>query len=131
MASCFVCSRFTLSGGVISLPTSRGVFGVNHLVSLATQLLPTDSIGYFALTLTNVIPGSRVHVQDENALTLYDSVSPTYPISIPVYQAGSVKNNLTIKVRNASSSPTYKPYQTQSVASLGSQSIYISQILDE
>lgn len=98
------------------------------------QLRPTDPLGVFTLTLTNVVVGSRVNVSLQAAGTiLYDdtAAASTVVITLSGYAPGSPNNDLRIKVRNASGSPTYKPYETLTTALVGSTSIYVSQILDE
>ena len=44
---------------------------------------------------------------------------------------GSNYNDLRIKVRKGSGSPTYKPFETLATAIVGAQSIFIGQIADE
>ena len=98
------------------------------------QLLPDDPIGTFNLTLTNVVVGSRVHVEKQDgAVSFYDEIATTSSvlISLDTYAPGSSYNDLRVKVRKASSSPAYKPFETLSTAIVGSQSIYVGQILDE
>lgn len=102
--------------------------------SYGSQLFPTDPIGSMTLTLTNVVVGSRVNIRDQaGATTIHDSVAATSSvvISIPVYAVGSSLNDLRIKVRKASGSPNYIPYETLTTAVVGAQSIYVSQIPDE
>lgn len=102
--------------------------------TLAVQRLPSESIGYHDLTLTNVVVGSRILIRDQaDTTTLYDQVAATssVTISLPVYGSGSPMNDWRVKVRKASGSPNYIPYETLTVAFVGSQSIYVSQIPDE
>ena len=109
----------------------NSVGGVGN--SLGYQLLPTDPIGLFALTLTNVVIGSRVHVEkQDDGTSFYDDVatSSTVSVSLSAYGAGSAYNDLRIKVRKGSAT-TYKPWETLATAIVGSQSIYVSQIPDE
>lgn len=98
------------------------------------ERLPTESIGLMILTLTNVVVGSRVNIRDQDGTTtIYDGIaaSSSVVVSVPVYGIGSGLNNLRIKVRKASGSPNYIPYETLTTAFVGSQSIYVSQIPDE
>lgn len=97
------------------------------------QLRPTDPLGVFTLTLTNVVVGSRVHVELQAAgTTLYDdtAVASTVVITLSGYAPGSPNNDLRIKVRKGSSATYYKPYETLTTAIVGEQSIYVSQIPD-
>ena len=96
--------------------------------------LATDSIGNFSLTLTNLVIGSRVHIQVTSTGVAVDDIvadATSETIVIPAYSPGSANNDLTIKVRKASVAPFYRPYRTQVTALVGSQSIYIEQQLDE
>ena len=96
--------------------------------------LPTDPIGTFSLTLTNVVVGSRIHIETQgDGTALHDSVADaaSETISLSAYASGSPYNALRIKVRKASSAPTYKPFETLATAIVGAQSIYVGQIADE
>jgi hypothetical protein len=106
----------------------------NHGVVLSRGRLATDSIGNFSLTLTNLVIGSRVHIQVTSTGVAVDDIvadATSETMVIPAYSPGSANNDLTIKVRKASATPFYRPYRTQVTALVGSQSIYIEQQLDE
>jgi len=114
--------------------TKKPVLSVCGMSSFGMQRFPTDPIGAFALTLTNVVIGSRVHIEKQSdGTTFYDGVAGTATVSVSLsaYSAGDASNDLRIKVRNASSSPAYKPFETLTTALIGSNSIYVSQIPDE
>ena len=117
---------------LFSLARARVIpFGRN---SLGVCAWPTDAIGTFALTLTNVVVGSRIHIEKQDDGTqLHDSVASdsTVAIDLSVYAAGSAYNALRIKVRKASAGTSYKPFETLATAIVGSQSIYVGQIADE
>ena len=122
--------RLTFSGlsrgKTIPLGTSGASFGVARW--------PTDPVGSFTLTLTNLVVGSRIHIETQgDGTTLHDSVADATDetIVLSAYASGSTYNDLRIKVRKASESPTYKPYETLATAIAGSASIYVSQIPDE
>lgn len=86
-----------------------------------------------SLTLTNVVVGSRIAIRDQaDTTTLYDQIAatPTVGISLSVYSAGSPLNDWRIKIRKASETPYYQPYETLMTASVGSSSIYVSQLPD-
>ena len=103
-------------------------------ITLGVCRLPTDPIGTFSLTLTNVVVGSRIHIETQgDGTTLHDSVADatSETISLSAYASGSPYNALRIKVRKASSAPTYKPFETLATAIVGAQSIYVGQIADE
>jgi hypothetical protein len=132
-------------------------FSVNQTInSLTVQYLPTDPIGTHSLTLTNVVTGSHIWIgtQDgtatyfnqqwgaedyayDQALLTYDEAGIEYnnqydsAIVIPVYSAGSALNDWRIRIRKGTSAPYYIPYETLMTATVGSSSIYVSQIPDE
>ena len=96
--------------------------------------LPTDPIGTFSLTLTNVVIGSRIHIETQgDGTTLHDSVADaaSETLNLSAYASGSGYNDLRIKVRKGTGSPTYKPFETLATAIVGAQSIYVGQIADE
>ena len=121
-------------GGTLEYPATRGRFNVNHLVMLERQTISTDSIGTFALTLTNVVVGSAIQIEDQaGTTTLYNGTAATSTllINLSAYAGGSGLNSLRIKVRKGSASPFYQPFETLTTAFVGSQSIYVAQIADE
>lgn len=94
----------------------------------------SDPIGTFALTLTNVVPGSSIQVETQSgAATLYNGTAATSSptINLSAYAPGSPYNALRVKVRKGTSSPYFQPYETLTTAFVGAQSIYVSQIPDE
>jgi len=124
------------------IPTPQGQFfslsrGNNvHLGPLAIGVsrLPIDPIGTFALTLTNVVVGSAIQIEDQaGTTTLYNGTAATSSplINLSAYAGGSGLNNLRIKVRKGSASPYYIPWETVTNAVVGSQTIYVAQIPDE
>lgn len=101
----------------------------------SVQALPTDPVGTFYLTLTNVVVGSRLRVESQVAGTsLYDGDAATSSpvITLSCYAGGNSNdlNNLRIKVRKGTASPFYQPYETLATAIVGSASIFVSQIPD-
>lgn len=116
------------------IPVLRGRFRNGGMVSIARQSLPGDAIGVFALTLTNLVVGSAIQIEDQlGTTTLYNGVaaSTSQLINLSAYVGGSSLNDLRIKVRKGSSAPYYQPYETLATAIVGSGSIYVSQIPDE
>lgn len=113
-------------GKTIPLGTSGAAFGIARW--------PTDPVGTFSLTLTNLVIGSRIHIETQgDGTTLHDSVADATDetISLSAYASGSPYNALRIKVRKGTGSPTYKPFETLATAIVGAQSIYVGQIADE
>ena len=123
------------NGNLTVISASRGKMTTCPMgLSLGVCRLPTDPIGTFALTLTNIVIGSRIHVETQgDGTALHDSVADATDetISLSAYANGSPYNSLRIKVRKGTGSPTYKPFETLATAIVGAQSIYVGQITDE
>jgi len=103
-------------------------------VSLGVLRLPTDSIGVFSLTLTNIVVGSAVQIESQDGLSILVNTvaaSAEKSFNLPVYAIGSPFNDLRIKVRKGSAAPYYRPFETLTTAIVGSQSIYVAQIKDD
>ena len=84
------------------------------------------------LTLDNVVSGSRVFIRDQSdTVTHYDQVASGSTVTATITVYGDSRDNWRIKVRKASSTPFYQPYETLMTATAGSSSIYVSQIPDE
>ncbi len=113
---------------------SRGRAVDHGLFAIGNARLPSDAIGNFILTLTNVVVGSAVQIETQDgSSTLYNGVAATSSptINLSAYASGSAYNDLRIKVRKGTSSPYYRAYETLTTAFVGSQAIYVSQIPDE
>jgi hypothetical protein len=98
------------------------------------QRLPSDPIGTYVLTLINVVPGSSILIEDVAETTQYYNGicnSSSLTLNLQAYAVGSPNNDLRIRVRKGSSPPYYRPYETQAVAYVGSQLIYVNQIQDD
>lgn len=127
-------------GGVVSgfssvsfADTEIGIHPVGA-VARGRQRLPTDPIGNFVLTLTDVVVGSAIQIETQDgSSTLYNGIAATSSptVNLSAYAPGSLFNSLRIKVRKGTSSPYYQPYETLTTAFVGAQSIYVSQIPDE
>ena len=118
---------------LFSLPRSR-TSPYSAGLSLGVLRLPTDPIGNFTLTLTNIVIGSAIRVEIASTGATVENRTAgasTEVFTVPAYGVGSAFNDLRIKVRKASTAPTYKPFETQATALVGSQSIFIAQQLDE
>lgn len=139
MANAVVFDYYPDLAGTVEMPADRGVFTNSGLILFQRQSLPTDPIGTYALTLNNVPAGSRVHIESQDGTTtLSDEVATgtngtfvTYNKTLQVYAGGSPLNNWRIKVRKASESPYYRPYETLMTATVGSGSVYVSMIQDD
>lgn len=109
-----------------------GMEPVAGLSSFGVKRLPTDSIGTFVLTLTNLVVGSAIRVETQaGALVEFRvAAASSEAFNVPAYSPGSASNDLRIKVRKGTSAPFYRPYETLATAAVGSQSIFVSQIPD-
>lgn len=117
---------------VTLVPDRPGLRAVGS-AAIGRQRLPTESIGTFTLTLTNVVVDSAIRVElqgDGSVMEVRMATSTTEVFTVPAYATGNAANSLRIKVRKGSSGLLYKPYETLAVASVGVQSIYVSQIPD-
>jgi len=117
-------------------PAGRGTTWVTSAgVSVGVSRLPTDPVGTFILTLTNVVVGSTLRIESQSAGTeLYaGSAATSSPVIIlSCYAGGSSNdlNNLRIKVRKGTTAAFYQPWETLETAIVGSRSIYVAQIPD-
>ena len=130
MSAAIPNGRLTIIGAGRGILVPANVGGL----SLGVSRWPTDPIGTFSLTLTNIVIGSRIHIEAQgDGTALHDSVADTAneTINLSTYAAGSPYNALRIKVRKGTGSPTYKPFETLATAIVGAQSIYVGQIPDE
>ena len=115
--------------------TSRGRLNSGWMSASERQLLPTDALSNFALTLTNVVVGSiwsaEIVTTGEQVAT-GAAAAETVSVNIPVYVQGSTKNDIRIKVRKATSAPFYQPLETQiTIVKNGALSLRINQVSDE
>jgi hypothetical protein len=85
--------------------------------------------------MNNLVSGSRVRVESVDQGIQIDeftaSGAPSEDRTLPLYASGNPRNSLRIKVRNASSSPAYRPFETQALAQLGVVLVYVFQEPDE
>lgn len=113
---------------------TRGRFLISALVPVERQSLPTDPVGVFTLTLTNLVAGSAIQIEPQaGGAALYTGTAGASTVVVPLqaYAPGSPNNSLRIKVRKGTTSPFYQPFETQATATVGAQTIFVSQIPDE
>ena len=133
MSAAFVMGEIPGGCAIYPVPATRGRQYSNEGGYLSAARLATDAIGTFLLTLTNVVVGSAIQVEDQlGTTTLYNGVAATTSplITLNAYAPGSTLNDLRIKVRKGTSAPYYQPYETLSTAIAGAQSIFVSQTVD-
>lgn len=119
--------------GTVNVPATRGPMRPQSMEVYARQRLPTDSIGNFTLTLTNLVVGSavRIEIAGTGALVEYRvAANATEVFTVPAYSVGSSNNDLRIKVRKGTTAPKYQPLETFTTAFVGSGSVYIAQVPD-
>lgn len=126
-------SNYLVFMGVAIYPELRGRSQPSNAEWLSRLSLPTDPIGIFTLTLSNVVVGSAIQVEaiDGTVLQTTAADASSVVLNIQTYVGGSSLNSLRIKVRKGSAFPYYQPWETQTTAVVGSQSIYVSQIPEE
>lgn len=84
------------------------------------------------LTLDNVIVGSRILIESQNGLTQhYNDVAATSTVDVTIQVYGDARDNWRIRIRKASASPYYRPWNTLMTAEAGESSIYVEQQPDE
>lgn len=115
----------------VSVPDyNRSVLGtLTHTI----ERLPTESVGTFTLTLTNIVIGSVVRIEIASTgveVETRTADTTTEVFSVPAYSAGSVSNDLRIKVRKGTAAPKYLPFSTLATASVGAGSVYVAQVAD-
>lgn len=101
-------------------------------MTTSIERLPAESIGTFALTLNNVVVGSAINIETQSGSVIEHRIATAASevFQVPAYPSGTPANSLRIKVRKGSSAPFFQPYETQAVAAIGSQSVFVSQIPD-
>lgn len=84
------------------------------------------------VTLLNVVPGSRVLIEAQNGSAIhFNELSPGSTLDATVQVYGDERDQWLIKVRKASESPYYVPWQTQANVTEGTSTIFVSQTPDE
>jgi hypothetical protein len=127
-----VCSGFGVASAVRLVGDVPGLRPLGFC-AVGRMRLPTESVGTFSLTLTNLVVGSsiRIEIQSTGVLVeLRTAGGSSEVFSVPAYSSGNTLNDLRIKVRKGSAAPLYKPYETLAAAVIGSSSVYIAQIPD-
>lgn len=122
--------RHSVSSRVIPVPEFNVALGNDTFI---IQRLPTEPIGTFTLTLTNIVVGSavRIEVQSTGAeIETRTAASTSEVFTVPAYSSGNPANDLRIKVRKGTAAPKYMPFSTLATASVGAGSVYIAQVAD-
>ncbi len=119
--------------GTVTVPTTRRPMRPQNMGAHSRGVLPTDAIGTFTLTLTNLVVGSAVQIETQAGASIENRTATlsSEVFTLDAYAPGSASNDLRIKVRKGSSAPFYQPFETLATALVGAQSIYIAQVADE
>lgn len=117
-----------------TLPDTRGPLELAHGTIVGRSRLPTDALGVCAVAIENAVVGSRyrIEVASTGALVADGDVSAAnFSVNVPFYAAGNPANTLRLKIRKGTTSPFYRPFETQLVSSESGARAYILQQLDE
>lgn len=97
----------------------------------STQRLSTDPWFYSTVSFTNVVTGSRYRIERESDGYLFLSglaSSTDFSVEVPIYSNTKVDTILTqIKIRNASGTPAYTPFEPKVILGRFGASIYVEQ----
>lgn len=112
-------------------PSVRGPMTLAGEDIIALQRLSTDAAGVAPLVLSNVVVGSRYRIENESDGALVaegEAAAAIVNLTINYYTPA---RTVRIKVRKASASPAYRPYETLAPFGAAGASVYIAQELDE
>jgi len=113
-------------GGLITVSLAPGVSYVNTGPNITVEQVLNES-----LAITNLVPGSTVYVVTDNGTVIANEVVAGTSTSYALTSGNTAgATYLTVRVRKATGSPAYQPWQTQT-ANLLSQSLFVQQNLDE
>ena len=123
--------------GVVGGAVTRGK--VSPVMSSGTSFglcrFASDPVGIFTLRFRNLVEGSRVRTEVASTGETLDEFVATADAAqdhtLSLYASGSPRNDLRIKVRKASESPAYRPFESQAVAQNGVVTIFVFQEPDE
>ena len=128
---------FPASSGVTGGAVTRGRLSpiLSNGASFGLFRFPTDAIGTFTLRFRNLVAGSRVRTEVASTGETLDefvaTADATQDHTLSLYASGNPRNDLRIKVRKASESPAYRPFESQATAQLGTVTVYVFQEPDE
>ena len=113
-------------GGLITVSLAPGVSYINTGPNITVEQVLNES-----LAITNLVPGSTVYVVTDNGTVIANEVVASTSTSYALTSGNTDgATYLTVRVRKATGSPAYQPWQTQT-ANLLSQSLFVQQELDE
>ena len=128
-----VPSPYGVVGGAVTRGRASPVMSSGASFGLCR--FTSDPIGTFTLRFRNLVEGSRVRTEvtstGETLAEFVATAAATQDHTLPLYASGNPSNDLRIKVRKASDSPAYRPFESQATAQLGTVTVYVFQELDE
>ena len=128
-----VPSPYGVVGGAVTRGKTSPVMSSGTSFGLCR--FASDPVGIFTLRFRNLVEGSRVRVEAADTAEQFDefiaSGDSTQLRSLLLFPSGNPRNDLRIKVRKASESPAYRPFESQATAQLGTVTVYVFQEPDE
>ena len=128
-----VPSPYGVVGGAVTRGKASPVMSSGTSFGLCR--FTSDPVGIFTLRFRNLVAGSRVRVEAADTAEQFDefiaSGDSTQLRSLLLFPSGNPRNDLRIKVRKASESPAYRPFESQATAQLGTVTVYVFQEPDE
>ena len=128
-----VPSPYGVVGGAVTRGRASPVMSSG--TSFGVCRFTSDPVGIFTLRFRNLVAGSRVRVEAADTAEQFDefiaSGDSTQLRSLLLFPSGNPSNDLRIKVRKASESPAYRPFESQATAQLGTVTVYVFQEPDE
>lgn len=128
-----VPSPYGVVGGAVTRGKTSPVMSSGTSFGLCR--FASDPVGIFTLRFRNLVAGSRVRVEAADTAEQFDefiaSGDSTQLRSLPLFPSGNPRNDLRIKVRKASESPAYRPFESQATAQPGTVTVYVFQEPDE
>ena len=128
-----VPSPYGVVGGAVTRGRASPVMSSGASFGLCR--FTSDPIGTFTLRFRNLVEGSRVRTEvtstGETLAEFVATAAATQDHTLPLYASGNPSNDLRIKVRKASDSPAYRPFESQATAQLGTVTVYVFQEPDE
>lgn len=114
--------------------TDRGRMQAHFGISVGAARLPTDPLFYAALTLNNIVAGSRYRVTRHSngaelaiGLVAGSGLVDEVITGIPCF---SNPMQVDVAVRQGTAPPKYQPFSTSAFMVKAGSSAYIAQVLD-
>ena len=126
-------SPYGVVGGAVTRGRASPVMSSG--TSFGVCRFTSDPVGIFTLRFRNLVEGSRVRTEvastGETLGEFVATADAAQDHTFLLYASGNPRNDLRIKVRKASESPAYRPFESQATAQLGTVTVYVFQEPDE